>query len=72
MKNYKVIAESEFLDIEVNVNTIEEAEDCFNYCMKQPDYYRIVAVSNETGEILAECYRTRKYGGVETVLWVAD
>ena len=72
MKNYKVIAESELLDFEVNVNTIEEAHDCFNYCMEQSDYYRIVAVSNETGEILAECYRTRKYGGVETVLWVAD
>lgn len=72
MKNYKVIAESELLDFEVNVHTIEEAQECFNDCMEQPNYYRIVATSNETGEILAECYRARKCGGVETILWVAD
>ena len=72
MKNYKVIAESELLDAEVNANSIEEAHVIFNGFMEQPNYYRIVATSNETGEILAECYRTRKYGGVETILWVAD
>lgn len=72
MKNYKVIAESELLDMEVNVNTIEEAHEIFNTYMENNDFYRIVATSNETGEILAECYRARKYGGVETILWVAD
>jgi hypothetical protein len=72
MKNYKVIAESELLDIEVNVNTIEEAQEAFNTYMEADDFYRIVATSNETGEILADCYRARKCGGVETIFWVAD
>lgn len=72
MKNYKVIAEDEFVEMEVNVNTIEEAQEMFNTFMEGEGFYRIVATSNETGEILADCYRTRKYGGVETILWVAD
>lgn len=71
MKNYKVVAENEFIEREVNVDTIEEAQEIFNTCM-EGDYYRIVAVDNETSEILADCYRTRKFGGTETVLWVAD
>lgn len=72
MKNYKVIAEDEFVEMEVNVNTIEEAQETFNTFMEGEGFYRIVAMSNETGEILAECYRARKCGGVETTLWVAD
>ena len=72
MKKYKVVAESELLDFEVGVNTIEEAQETFNTYMNAEGFYRIVAIDNETSEILAECYRTRKYGGVETVLWVAD
>ena len=71
MKNYRVIAENELIEMEIGVNTIEEAQETFNTLMES-DHYHIVAIDNETSEILAECYRTRKSGGVETVLWVAD
>ena len=72
MKNYKVIAEDEFVEMEVNVSTIEEAQEFFNTFMEGEGFYRIVAANIETSEIIAECYRTRKCGGLETVLWVAD
>lgn len=72
MKKYKVIAEDEFIEMEVGVNTIEEAQETFNTLMEGDGFYRIVAANTETSEILAECYRTRKGGGVETILWVAD
>lgn len=71
MKNYKVIAENEFIEMEVGVNTLEEAQETFNTFM-EGDYYRIVAVDIEKSEVLAECYRSHKSGGTETVLWVAD
>ena len=72
MKKFKVVAESVDMDVEIKVETMNEAHGIFKKFKKLCDtcyYYRVYIVDNETGELYRTYDISHQAGGVMIQEW---
>jgi hypothetical protein len=76
MKNFKVFAETEIVEMENNLDDIELAVAAFNEIIADPDVIKAYISSNTTGELFATYDKYNGYynfgGGVKIELWFSE
>lgn len=68
-KEFKVVAQGTVMDAEVNVRTMEEANEIFETFRDSGSYHKVYIVSNETGELFRTYDVSIQGGGVMIQEW---
>ena len=73
MKNFKVFAETDIVEMENHLDNINLALDAFHNIIDDKDVTKAYVVSNITGELLASYDKYEGYydfgGGIKIELW---
>lgn len=69
MKKYKVMGSSKMMDVEMNVETVEQASDLFDTLADSENYYSACIADNETGEVYCYIIKEVEGGGIKTTYW---
>ena len=69
MKRFKIVAESAFMDAEMNVRYEDEANEMYERFRDSGSYHRVYIMDNETGELYRTYDIAHKMNGVMVQEW---
>lgn len=72
LKNWKVEAYSQMMDVETNVCSLEDAIAIYKEFKEDNNYHHIVVLSNVTGEIVAHYDVEANHDGIEFHEWFSN
>ena len=72
MKQYKVTAESEYVDFEAHYKYIEHAMEMYTSIRNDDLYNKGEIMDNATGEVYTYFFRIKEYNGTMTREWQSE